>query len=296
MFICGLPVIPAGVQRRAGIQALALACALFAAAPAQGQADPRLTLRNKAVQGGLVFGRVRGAPRVTLDGKPVQLGAGGYFVFGLAREAKPTAVLCLDWGEGQALTRSLAVRQRKYRIQRINGLPEKYVREIDPTSPLYKRLEREYFLVKAARERFSDLPHYRARFIWPARGRISGVYGSQRILNGKPRRPHYGVDVAAPRGTRVVAAQAGVVALAHPGLYFAGKTIILDHGQGVTTTYIHLSRINVAAGQTVRRGQLIGRIGTTGRSTGPHLHWGLNWGEMYLDPGTLVGPMGRRNK
>lgn len=275
-------------NRLAGIGAVLATFAVAGAVPAAAQSDPRLTLRNPAIQGGLVYGRVQGAPKVTLDGKPIRLGPGGRFVFGLERDAKPTAVLKLDWGDGTVLTRAIAVRQRKYRIQRINGLPEKYVREIDPKSALYKRLEREYYLVKAARERFSDLPYYRGRFIWPAKGRISGIYGSQRILNGKPRRPHYGVDVAAPRGTPVVAAQAGVVALAHPGLYFAGKTIILDHGQGVTTTYIHLSEIAVRKGQTVRRGQRIGRIGTTGRSTGPHLHWGLNWGLTYLDPGTLV--------
>lgn len=268
--------------------ALIAASAVHAAPPAP------LSLRGTPLQGGLVFGRVTGKAVVTLDGKPLRVAPDGGFVFGLPREAKPTAILRVDWGGGRVATRVLKVRQRKFRIQRINGLASKYTREIDPKSALYKRLEREYFLVKAARERVTDLPYYRRPFIWPARGRISGVYGSQRILNGKPRRPHYGVDVAAPRGTPVVAAQGGIVALAHPGMYFAGKTIILDHGQGVTTAYIHLSRIAVAAGQRVRRGQLIGRIGTTGRSTGPHLHWGLNWGAMYLDPATLVGPMKRR--
>lgn len=268
--------------------------------PSMGQAEraPRVEIRaggpnGGPIQGGLVMGRVQGQPSITLDGKPLRIGPGGYFVFGLPREAKPTAVLRFRWPSGETATRTLNVKQRTYRIQRIGGLAQRYVREIDPNSPLYKRLEREYYLVKAARDRISDLTFYRRPFIWPAKGRISGVYGSQRILNGKPRRPHYGVDVAAPTGSPVVAAQGGVVALAHPGLYFAGKTIILDHGQGVTTTYIHLSRISVKKGQRVARGQLIGRIGSTGRSTGPHLHWGLNWGEMYLDPSTLVGPMKR---
>jgi murein DD-endopeptidase MepM/ murein hydrolase activator NlpD len=154
-----------------------------------------------------------------------------------------------------------------------------------------KRLEEEYFMVRKAREAMSAQPFWRTGFIWPAMGRVSGVYGSQRIINGKPLRPHFGVDVAAPPGTPVRAAAAGTVTLAHGDLYFSGKTVIVDHGLGVSTLYIHMQELRVATGDRVTQGQIIGSIGTTGRSTGPHLHWGLNLGQDYLDPATIVGPM-----
>jgi len=154
-----------------------------------------------------------------------------------------------------------------------------------------KRLEDEYFMVRRARERMSVEPFWRTGFRWPAVGRISGVYGSQRIVNGKPLRPHYGVDIAALPGTPVRAAAAGTVSLAHGDLYFSGKTVIVDHGLGVSTLYIHMQELRVSTGDRVTQGQIIGTIGTTGRSTGPHLHWGLNLGQEYLDPATVVGPM-----
>lgn len=254
-----------------------------------------LRLPEQAAQGGLVVGWAPKGSRISVDGKAVPQSASGHFTFGLARDAKPTVVVSVVLPRGgAALERRIKVRQRRYNIQRIDGLPDKYVKPIDPSSALYKRLEREYLAIKAVRERMTDLPYYRQRFSWPAVGRISGVYGSQRILNGKPRRPHYGMDIAAATGTPVRAPAPGVVALAHPDMYFSGKTLILDHGMGVTTSYIHLSRIAVKVGQRVQRGQLIGRIGTTGRSTGPHLHWGMNWGLVYLDPRLRLIPLPKR--
>jgi murein DD-endopeptidase MepM/ murein hydrolase activator NlpD len=197
-------------------------------------------------------------------------------------------MLVVTAANGERLERKLDVAPRKFSVQRINGVDQKYV---EPPPEVMKRLEEEYFMVRKAREALSAQPFWRTGFIWPAMGRISGVYGSRRIVNGKPLRPHFGVDVAAMPGTPIRAAAAGTVTLAHGDLYFSGKTVIIDHGLGVSTLYIHMQEIKVATGDRVTQGQVIGTIGTTGRSTGPHLHWGLNLGQDYLDPATIVGPM-----
>jgi murein DD-endopeptidase MepM/ murein hydrolase activator NlpD len=190
--------------------------------------------------------------------------------------------------DGTAETRALAVKQRQYRIQRIEGLPPD---KVAPKKEDLDRIAADATLLRAARGRFTLSSDFLGGFVWPARGRISGVYGSQRILNGEPRNPHLGVDVAAPTGTPVIAAADGVVSLVHQDMFFTGKTVLIDHGLGVGTTYIHMSRIEVTDGQRVKQGQRIGRIGQTGRSTGPHLHWGLTWKGERLDPALLVGPM-----
>jgi murein DD-endopeptidase MepM/ murein hydrolase activator NlpD len=266
------------------LRAAAFAPLLAAAA----RAEVPLALDGKLMQGALVIGRTAPGATVTLDGKPLATDATGAFALGFARDAKRNWTLAIVTAGGEKLTRQLAVVQRQYKVQRIDGVDQKYV---EPPPEVMKRLEEEYFMVRRARERISAEPFWRTGFRWPAVGRISGVYGSQRIVNGKPLRPHFGVDVAALPGTPVRAAATGTVSLAHGDLYFTGKTVIVDHGLGVSTLYIHMQELRVATGDRVAQGQVIGTIGSTGRSTGPHLHWGLNLGQDYLDPATVVGPM-----
>lgn len=248
----------------------------------------QVTLSGEAVQGGLLQGRAPAGSSINFEGKKVAVAADGTFALGFSRDAKPEAQLAVRTLDGRLIRRQISVKQRRYNIQRIDGLPG---RKVSPEKRDMKRIITENKLLVTARRRLSFDALFENGFIWPARGRISGVYGSQRILNGKPRRPHLGVDIAAPTGTPVVAAADGIVALTHEDMFFTGKTVLIDHGLEVGTTYIHMSAIAVKKGQRVRRGQLIGRIGQTGRSTGPHLHWGLTWRGVRLDPATVVGPM-----
>lgn len=266
---------------------------LLAAAPASAETLP-LRLTGQLTQGGLVIGRTAPGARVLLviDRKfwwekarkrvreDIPVDPDGQFVFGFGREAPPTAVLRISLSGRPSRTETLTVRPRRFRVQRINGVARKFV---TPPAHLKARLKREFLMIVEARKTFSDRRGYLQPFLQPVKGRVSGVYGSQRVYNGKPRSPHFGLDLAAPRGTPVRAPADGIVLLTHH-LFFAGKTVMLDHGRGVTSTYIHLSRIRVTKGQEIRRGEIVGEVGTTGRSTGPHLHWGLNWRQIRLDP------------
>ena len=263
------------------------AAALALVACASPALADRLTLQGEIIQGGLIRGATEPGASVALDERAVRVAPDGAFVLGFGRDAKQ-ATLRVRFPDGTTDERKLAVAQRSYQIQRIDGLPQ---RQVTPPDEDLAQIRDERAAVAAARSTDSAKAAWRQRFIWPANGPISGVYGSQRIINGKPLRPHFGVDVAAAPGTPVRAAAAGTVTLAHGDLYFSGKTVIIDHGLGVSTLYIHMQEIKVATGDRVTQGQVIGTIGTTGRSTGPHLHWGLNLGQDYLDPATIVGPM-----
>lgn len=246
------------------------------------------TFSAAPIQGGLVQGHTLPGATVMLDGKEVAVSRSGLFVLGFGRDAASTASLVIRLPGGKIDRRQLAIKQRQYKIQRIDGLPG---RKVSPEKRDMKRIIAERDQLGAARRVMSPTTGFANGFIWPVKGRISGIYGSQRILNGKPRRPHLGVDIAAPEGTPIVAAADGRVVLAHEDMFFTGKTVLIDHGLGVGTTYIHMSAIEVRNGAQVHRGQLIGRIGKTGRATGPHLHWGLTWRGLRLDPATIVGPM-----
>ncbi len=182
----------------------------------------------------------------------------------------------------------MKIAKRDYRIQRIDGLPP---RKVTPKAEDLKRIRQETALVKAARRRDDPRTDFMRGFIWPAKGRVSGVYGSQRILNGQPRRPHFGVDVAGPVGTPVVAPADGVVTLVHPDMFFSGGTLVIDHGHGLSSSFLHLSEVLVKEGQRVKQGELIARIGATGRVTGAHLDWRMNLFDTRIDPQLLVGDM-----
>ena len=270
---------------------LALLLGLIAATAigaSDGRANDAVEFNGEPIQGGLVLGKAPPGSQVTLDGKALRVAPDGRFVFGFARDQKAEAALVVVRPGGARETRRLDVAKREYQIQRIDGLPPS---QVTPSPEELERIKREVALVKAAKATDSAWAWFAEAFAWPAQGIISGVYGSQRILNGEPRAPHYGVDVAAPTGTPVTAPAGGRVALAEPDLFFTGGTIILDHGHGLTTTYAHLSAVEVKLGQEVKQGEQIGRIGATGRVTGPHLHWGMDWFDRPVDAARMVGPM-----
>lgn len=257
----------------------------FAAAAA---GTPELLLDGRLEQGGLVVGRTVADARVTLDGKPVRTGPDGEFLLGFGRDAKPTAMLLIELPDGSTAAEPLRIARRSYQVQRIDGLPPKMV---TPDPDQLARIRADVAAITRARRTDRAEVDFNSGWDWPLQGTITGVYGSQRILNGEPRRPHFGVDIAAPAGTPIHAPADGEVTLAHPDMYFSGKTLVLDHGHGLSTTYLHLQHITVAEGQRVRRGEIIGAVGATGRATGPHLCWRMNLFGTRLDPSSVVEPM-----
>ncbi len=247
-----------------------------------------LTLAGALSQGGLVYGRTLPGAEVRLDGRPVRVGADGRFLLGFGREAAPEAVLELTLPDGTLARRTLAIEQRSYDIQRIDGLqPEK----VTPPEEVLARIADERAMVAVVRKVDRPEPWFETGFVWPVVGPISGVYGSQRILNGEPRWPHFGVDVAVPVGTPVVAPADGLVVVAHDDMYYSGGTVLLDHSYGLTSAYLHLHEVLVAEGQMLRQGDRLGSVGATGRVTGAHLDWRFNWFDRRLDPELIVGPM-----
>ena len=252
-------------------------------------ADDAIELDGNLMQGGLVVGHAPPGSTVTLDGTAVRVGSDGVFILGFGREAAATAELLVVRADGAQDHRTLAIEQREYEIQRIDGLPEQMVTPEDPA--LLQRIADERALIQAAWAHDTPAIDFLGGFIWPVEAPISGVYGSQRILNGEPRQPHYGVDMAAPVGTPVMAPAGGIVRLAEPDLYFTGGTVIVDHGHGLSSTLMHMASVTVIVGQRVKQGDIVGTVGATGRATGPHLDWRMNWHDARIDPQLLVPPM-----
>tara|TARA_B100001123_G_scaffold412395_1_gene509619 strand:+ start:595 stop:1401 length:807 start_codon:yes stop_codon:yes gene_type:complete len=264
------------------ILAIMFCCILAVSTQAETRLDGDFT------QGGLVIGATEPGSKVALEGQTIRVSPEGLFVFGFTRDAPGMVELLIESPQGRLEQQNLHIKSRQYDIQKIDGLPPKLV---TPPAKILSRIRREGAAIKKARTRDTAEAMFATGFIWPARGRISGVYGSQRILNGKPRRPHFGIDIAAPINTPVMAPADGIVRLAEPDLYFSGGTIILDHGHGLSSAFLHLDTLTVTVGQRVPQGSQIGTIGATGRVTGPHLDWRINWFDRRLDPGLLVGPM-----
>ena len=260
-------------------------------ASADGASPTLYEIDGQWQQGGVLRGKTRPGSRIQFMDKAVPVGPGGEFVLGLARMAPESVTLRVETPQGQVSETTHDVARRDYDIQRIEGVPQKTV---TPSQEQLERARKEAADVWRARQRRIDATDFMASFIWPLTGTITGVYGSQRVYNGEPRRPHYGVDIARPTGTPVVAPAAGEVTFADADLFYSGGTLILDHGQGLSSTFIHLSRLLVEEGDRVEQGDTIGEVGASGRATGPHLDWRMNWLGERVDPTTLVGPMPSR--
>jgi murein DD-endopeptidase MepM/ murein hydrolase activator NlpD len=235
-------------------------------------------------QGALVVGRAPPGSRITVDGEPVVTTGAGVFLLGFGRDAAARSELRGTAPDGSTWRIDLAIVPRQFEVQRINGLPRA---QVTPPAEVLARIARENALVAEARSQVRASDDFLGGFDWPVKGPITGVYGSQRILNGEPRQPHYGVDVGVPAGTLVRAPAAGRVTLAEPDLYFSGGTLILDHGYGLSSSFLHLSKLLVEVGAQVAAGDPIAEVGATGRVTGPHLDWRMNLGSVRIDP-TMV--------
>jgi hypothetical protein len=253
------------------------------------QAAPMIALQGQLTQGGVATGI---APRSTLsldlDGVPVAIAPDGKFLIAFDRDAGPSATLTMRLSDGREQRQTLTIAPRAWDISRLNRLPKYPV-----PRPEFERVRpAELAQIEAARAVRSDAQGWRQAFLWPTTGRISTLFGSQRIYAGEPGAYHSGIDIARPTGTVVLAPADGVVVLAadHP-FTLEGNLLILDHGMGLNSAFMHLSRIDVEPGQRVRRGEPVGAVGMTGRATGPHLHWSLKWQAARIDPLLVAGPM-----
>lgn len=266
-----------------------LLCLLLPVSLASAQAmKQRYMLEGDFTQGGLIFGKTEPGTEVRFNQRKVRISTDGGFLLGFHRDDGEEHELVLTYQDGHIEKRVILVSGREYQIQHINGLPK---RKVEPNTEDMKRIRREYALVGKARKVDDARTDFASGFIWPVIGPISGVYGSQRVLNGKPRRPHYGVDIARPTGTPVKAPADGVITLSHPDMFFSGGTLMLDHGHGLSSSFLHLSRLLVKEGDRVKQGEVIAEIGATGRVTGAHLDWRMNLFEKRIDPQLLVPPM-----
>ena len=243
-----------------------------------------IEFQGKFIQGHFILGKTNPNAEIIVGKKKVKVSRNGFFVFGIDRDRKfdLTFTKTLD-GKTSKITKK--VFKRKYNIQRIDGLAEN---KVTPPESVYKRIKKENNAIGEARAINSNLLFFKEKFVMPVEGIISGVYGSQRILNGKPRWPHYGIDIAAKQGTMILSSGTGVITMAEDDLYYTGGTIIMDHGHGISTIYSHLENILVSVGDQINQGDVIGTVGSTGRSTGPHLDFRINWFQTRLDPMSVL--------
>ena len=240
-----------------------------------------IEFNGKFIQGHLIIGKTKSGSKITIDKKIIKISKDGYFAFGIEKDRKFDIIITED---NKKIVKS--IQKRKYDIQKIDGLPKK---KVTPPEEFYERIKRENRLIGNAREIDSDLSFFKDEFIIPVDDAIiTGVYGSQRILNGIPKWPHYGLDFAQKKGTPIKAMNNGIVTLAEEDLFYTGATLIFDHGHGISTLYMHMDKIFVSKGDHIKRGDIVGTIGTSGRSTGPHLDIRLNWFGARLDPATIL--------
>lgn len=261
---------------------------VFAGAP------ERFTLEGDFAQGGLAFGQTERGARVRLDGDDVMVDDDGRFLVGFGRDAALTSLLVVEFPDGTVERRSFEIEDREFPTQRIDGLDQSKVSGF--TEEQLEKIAADAEKKKAARAETQSLADWSVGFEWPVIGRISGVFGSQRILNGEPKRPHSGVDVAAPTGAPIRAPAPGIVRLAEEDMYFEGGLVLLDHGHWLESAFLHMSRIDVEPGQRVEKGDIIGAVGATGRVTGPHLHWSMKWAGELVDPQLIAGIMPKEQK
>ena len=243
-----------------------------------------IEFQGKFIQGHFILGKTEPNAKIIVGNKEVKVSKDGFFVFGIDRDRKfdLTLTKIINGKKSKIIKKVL---KRKYDIQKIDGLEES---KVTPPESVYKRIKKENNAIGEARAINSNLNYFKDKFIMPVEGIISGVYGSQRILNGKPKWPHYGIDIAAKQGTMIKSSGTGVVTMAEDDLYYTGGTIIMDHGHGISTIYSHLENVLVSVGDQVNQGDIIGTVGSTGRSTGPHLDFRINWFQTRLDPMSVV--------
>ena len=241
--------------------------------------------KGKFIQGHFILGKTHPDSKIWIDKKKVKITKDGYFVFGIGRDRKYDISITKELnGSTKRIVKK--VLKREYKIQRIDGLPEK---KVTPPKEVYERIKRENKIIGEARAVESNLTFFKNKFISPLdEAIVTGIYGSQRILNGKPKWPHYGIDFAAKEGTKIKAMLDGKATMVQPDLFYTGGTLIFDHGHGISTLYTHMKDIYVKKGQKVKQGEIIGTVGSTGRSTGPHLDVRLNWFGTRLDPATVL--------
>ena len=243
-----------------------------------------IEFNGKFLQGHFIVGITNPSAKIIIDKKEVKVSKDGFFAFGIDRDRKfDLTITKIQDGKKEKIVKK--VLKRKYNIQRIDGLEES---KVTPPESVYKRIKEENNKIGKARAINSDLPFFKNQFIMPVKGIISGVYGSQRILNGKPKWPHYGIDIAAKKGTMIKSSGSGTVTMAEDDLYYTGGTIIMDHGHGISTIYSHLESVMVSVGDKINQGDIIGTVGSTGRSTGPHLDFRVNWFQTRLDPMSVI--------
>jgi len=271
-----------GSQKDQFVMRKLLALSFFATASFFADA---VQLQGHLTQGGLVTGKIEGVKSISFNGQALKTTEQGEFVFGFGRDAELEHQLVWVDATGAQHQQAILITKRDYKIDKITGVASKYV---SPPKEVSERISREAVAVKNARKVDSELKYFLDPVYKPAEGRISGVYGSQRYFNGEPRRPHFGLDIANKTGSPVYAPVSGTVVFADNDLYYSGGTLILDHGHSVTSTYIHLSKLDVKVGDTIQRGDKIAEIGATGRVTGPHLDWRFNWKGERLDPALMM--------
>ena len=244
-----------------------------------------IDFEGKFIQGHFIIGKTEPKSKIWIDKKPVKVSSDGFFVFGIDRDRKYDVIITkMNEGKKEKIVKK--IQKREYNIQRIDGLPEK---KVTPPKELYDRIKRENKIISDARSLDSNLTFFKNKFIPPLdKAIITGVYGSQRILNGKPKWPHYGIDFAAEEGTKIKAMLDGTATMVEADLFYTGGTLIFDHGHGISTLYMHMQKIYVKKGQKVKQGEIIGTVGSTGRSTGAHLDVRLNWFGTRLDPMTVL--------
>lgn len=267
---------------------LAIVALALLASPALARVDAPFSSVGEFQQGGLIRAQIAPGAKVIIDGRKVQLDTEGRFIFGFDRDHAKQASVEITDADGTAWSGVLDIAPREYDIQYVEGIAKKY---IEPAPETLARIRSEAKRKRAARARNEISAGFLADFVWPLTGRISGVYGSQRFYNGKPGRPHFGVDVAAPTGTPFHSPAAGVVTLADDDMYYEGGLIFLDHGHGLTSAFLHLSGVDVKPGDVIAKGDLLGRVGAGGRANGPHLDWRMYWFDQHIDPVLVAGPM-----
>ena len=240
-----------------------------------------IEFKGKFIQGHFIIGKTEPGTKISIDKKKVKVSKDGYFAFGIGKDRKFDIVITED---NNKIVKK--IEKRKYNIQKIDGLAKK---KVTPPEEFYARIKKENKLIADAREVHSDLSFFKDKFILPVDNAIvTGVYGSQRILNGIPKWPHYGLDFAQKKGTPIKAMNNGVATLVEEDLFYTGATLIFDHGHGISTLYMHMDKIFVNKGDYVKKGDIIGTVGSSGRSTGPHLDVRLNWFGVRLDPATIL--------